>query len=196
MNRILPIVEGPGDLKAVPVLLRNLLIHHGLHETQILPPHQRGELPKLSARFDDYFRMALKEKAGILLIIDFDCEYCDCPFLEAEKLYQRARSIRENWPFKIAFLVKEFESLFLAEAKSASKVLALRQGIEFPENPEAVRDAKGWLSKAQPKGSAYKPTHHQEKITAQLDFDILREKSRIFRHLEKPLLYLAEAHSP
>jgi len=196
MNRILPIVEGDGDLKAVPLLLRNLLTLHGLHETQILSPHKRGELPKVAARFEDYFRMALKENAAILLVLDFDCEYCDCPFLEAEKLYLRAQALRGNWPFKIAFLVREFESLFLAEIQAATKVLALPPDTEFPDTPEIIRDAKGWLSKALPKGSSYKPTVHQAKITAHLNFDKLRETSSDFRHLENALLHLVRANLP
>lgn len=196
MNRILPIVEGDGDLKAVPLLLRNLLTFHGLHETQILSPHKRGELPKVAAGFDNYFHMALKENAAILLVIDFDCEYCDCPFHEAEKLYQRAQDIRSDWPFKIAFLVKEFESLFLAEAQAATSVLALPPGTEFPDTPETIRDAKGWLSKALPKGSTYKPTVHQAKITAHLNFEKLRETSSDFRHLESALLHLARTNAP
>ncbi|MFA5242351.1 MAG: DUF4276 family protein [Sulfuricella sp.] len=194
MNRILPIVEGDGDLKAVPILLRNLLTFHGLHETQILPPHKRGELPKVTAGFDNYFRMALKENAAILLVLDFDCEYCDCPYQEAEKLYRRAQSIRNNWPFKIAFLVKEFESLFLAETQAAKNVLSLPPDTGFPENPRAIRDAKGWLSKALPKGSSYKPTVHQAKITAHLKFEKLRDTSSDFRHLENALLHLARTN--
>lgn len=196
MNRILPIVEGDGDLKAVPVLLRNLLTLHDLHEIQILHPHKRGELPKVAAGFDNYFRMALKENAAILLVLDFDCEYCNCPFLEAEKLYQRAQAIRNDWPFKIAFLVKEFESLFLVESHAATNILALPPGTKFPDKPETIRDAKGWLSKARPKGSAYKPTVHQDKITARLNFKQLRETSSDFRHLENSLLYLARTITP
>lgn len=196
MNRILPIVEGDGDLKAVPLLLRNLLAFHGLNETQVLPPHKRGELPKVAAGFDNYFRMALKENAAIILVLDFDCDYCDCPFLEAEKLYQHAQSIRINWPFKIAFLVKEFECLFLAETQAATNVLSLHPGTEFPNTPEIIRDAKGWLSKALPKGSTYKPTVHQAKITAHLNFDKLRETSSDFRHLENALLHLVRTNAP
>lgn len=196
MNRILPIVEGDGDLKAVPLLLRNLLTFHGLHETQILPPHKRSELPKVVAGFDNYFRMALKENAAILLVLDFDCEYCDCPVMEAEKLYRHAQAIRSDWPFKIAFLVKEFESLFLAEAQAATNVLALPPDIEFPDKPETIRDAKGWLSKALPKGSTYKPTVHQAKITAHLNFEKLRETSSDFQHLENALLHLVRTNTP
>ena len=196
MNRILPIVEGDGDLKAVPLLLRNLVTLHGLHETQILPPHKRGELPKVAAGFDNYFRMALKENAAILLVLDFDCEYCGCPIHEAEKLYHRAQGIRSNWPFKIAFLVKEFESLFLAETQAATNVLALPPNTEFPDIPETIRDTKGWLSKALPKGSSYKPTVHQAKITAHLNFEKLRETSSDFRHLENALLHLIQTNTP
>lgn len=196
MNRILPIVEGDGDLKAVPVLLRNLLNQHGFYGVQILSPHKRGELPKVAANFDNYFRMALKENAAVLWILDFDCEFCDCPYKEADKLYSRAHAIRSDWPFKIAFVVREFESLFLAERQAAINILNLPPATRFPEDPEALRDAKGWLSSALPKGVSYKPTTHQAKITAHLDLETLRGASANFRHLEKSLLYLIAADAP
>ncbi|MBS4097178.1 MAG: DUF4276 family protein [Sulfuricella sp.] len=197
MKRLLPIVEGDGDLKAVPVLLRRLLERHGLYEVELLHPQKRGELPKVSANFDNYFRMAIKENAAILWVLDFDCDFCRCPFEEAEKLYRRAQVIRAGWPFKMAFLSLEFESLFLAEKQAATAVLKLPANTVFPGNPEVTpRDAKGWLSEAQPKGFAYKPTVHQDKIAARLDLDTLRAVSSDFRHMEKALLQLVESALP
>lgn len=196
MNRILPIVEGHGDLKAVPPLLRALLNHHELYDVQVLAPHKRGELPKITARFDDYFKIALKEEAAILWVLDFDCADCICPVTEATKLYERANMLRPGWPFKLAFVVKEFESLFLAEVAAAKHVLGIDEALTFPLNPEGIRDAKGWLSRALPKGVAYKETVHQEKIAAQLDFHVLRARSDSFEHLERSLLYLVDSAPP
>lgn len=60
----------------------------------------------------------------------------------------------------------------------------------FPENPEAIRGAKEWLSKAMPSGYAYKETVHQVKLSAVVDLDCLRESSASYRHLEKSILSL------
>jgi hypothetical protein len=93
-------------------------------------------------------------------------------------------------------MVKEFECLFLAERQAAAKVLTFSPDTAFPGQPETIRDAKGWLSKALPKGSSYKPTIHQGKITAHLNFEKLRATSADFRHLEKTLLHLERVPAP
>lgn len=193
MSAILPIVEGDGDARAVPVLVRRILESHGKY-TQLLTANRRGDLPKVRNSFDNYFSAAIKFKVPILWVLDFDCHDCNCQKEEAEKLYQRADKIYKNWPFKVVFISKEFEALFLAEKNTARVVLGIDDKFEFPSNPNLIRDAKGILSRALPKGRAYKETVHQEKIAAQIDLDILRNVSSDFRHLEKAVLYLA-AHN-
>ncbi|TEX44662.1 hypothetical protein [Dechloromonas sp.] len=56
--------------------------------------------------------------------------------------------------------------------------------------------AKEWLSKQRPSGKAYKETVHQEKITARLNLDHLREKSRDFAHLERAVISLINLPLP
>lgn len=199
MKRLLPIVEGQGDTKAVPVLLRRILESHGIydHELKTLCAHQRGEYPTVVKNFDNLFQAAIKEKAAILWIMDFDSKHYDCPVKEAQNLLARAAALRPGWPLKIAFLVKEYEALFLVdEAASRAVFPDISPKINFPEHPEEIRDAKGWLSKSRPSGSAYKETVHQEKITARLNLDLLRTRSSDFVHLERAVLELARATVP
>ncbi len=199
MRRLLP-VEGQGDTKAVPVLLRRILESHGIydHELRILAAHQRGEYPTVVKNFNNLFRAAIKERAAILWIMDFDSKHYDCPVKEAQNLLMRAAVLRPNWPLKIAFLVKEYEALFLVdEAASRAVFPDISPKVSFPERPEDIRDAKGWLSKARPSpGTAYKETVHQEKITAHLNLDLLRARSSDFAHLERAVLELAKATIP
>jgi len=191
MKILLPIVEGYGDIQAVPILLRRILEHHNIFDVKVLSPHKRGDLPKIKANFDNYFKMEIKENAAILLLIDFDCASCVCVADEAVQLYQKAHAIRAEWPFKVAFMVKEFETLFLAEANASRSVLKqIPKNKAFPDAPESIRDAKGWLSKAMPSGYAYKETVHQVKLAAAVNLERLRESSASFRHLEKSVLGL------
>jgi Domain of unknown function (DUF4276) len=193
---ILPIVEGPGDMEAVPVLLRRILALHECFDAQVLPAHKRGDLPNVKANFDNYFKMAIKENAAIIWIIDFDCATCDCVADEADQLYKKARLIRPDWPFKVAFMVKEFETLFLADPEAARSVLKeIPKTTVFPATPETIRDAKGWLSKAMPSGYAYKETTHQVKLAAAVNLDHLRTASASYRHLEKSILTLLNSPS-
>jgi hypothetical protein len=191
MKTLLPIVEGQGDMQAVPVLLRRILEHHKHFDVTVLPPQKRGDLPKIKANFENYFKIAIKENAAIIWIIDFDCATCDCVAEEAEQLYQRANAIYPYKPFKVVFMVKEFETLFLAEPNATRSVLKeIPKATTFPEDPETIRGAKEWLSKAMPSGYAYKETVHQVKLSAAVDLNHLRESSASYRHLEKSILSL------
>lgn len=195
MTRLLPIVEGYGDLNAVPLLIRRVPQDNQIHAVQLLPPHRRGDLPKVLSNFEKYFRMALKETAAILWILDFDCQSCHCPKEEVEALYDRAAKISPSRPFKVAFMIKEFETLFLADPASIRSTLNLRDSILFPDDPETIRDAEGWLSQAMPRGFAYKPTIHQSKLTAKINLARVRDASPSFWHFEKAVLSLVEQSS-
>jgi hypothetical protein len=194
MRRLLPIVEGDGDLRAVPVLIRRVLAEHGRDEVSVLSAQKRGEYAKLIPNFERWFRSALKENAAVLWVLDFDCDECDCAKREAKKLYQRAEAIYRGWPFKVAFMIQEFETLFLSDQKAARVALKeIGKNVAFPNDPEKIRGAKEWLSKALPKGTSYKPTVHQAKLASAVSLDVLRQRSPSFRHFEKAVLYLSDS---
>lgn len=65
-------------------------------------------------------------------------------------------------------------------------------GTTCPEDPEGIRDVKGWLSGRFPQGKVYKPTLDQLKLTQWIDFGALRASgARSFRTLENALRFLA-----
>lgn len=197
MKRLLPIVEGHGEIKAVPLLIRRILEAQEIFEVQILSPRRYGEYPSVAKNFDNCFQAAIKENAPILWIMDFDSKNYECPVQEASNLLSRAAKLRPGWPLKIAFLVKEYETLFLIdEAASRAVFPDISSNIVFPEAPEDIRDAKGWISQHRPSGMAYKETVHQEKITARLDLELLRARSPDFAHLERAIVELAQADIP
>jgi hypothetical protein len=197
MCRLLAIVEGHGDVKAVPLLIRNILKAKGIHDVELLPTQRRGEYPSVAKDFDDYFLAAIKENAPILWVMDFDAKGCDCPYKAAQELLGRAAKLHPGWLIRIAFLVKEYEVLFLHDENATRHVFPdLAKGKPFPSSPEKIRDAKGWISERLPSGMAYKETVHQEKITAQLNLDLLRQKSKDFAHLERAILKLIDAEIP
>lgn len=198
MRRLLPIVEGHGEIPAVPILIRNILAAQGIHDVQLLPAWRHGEYPSVAKKFDNIFLAAIKENAPILWVMDFDSKVHDCPVKEAQNLLVRAEALRPGWPIKIAFLSKEYETLFLIDETATRKVFPdIPTKTPFPENPENIRGAKEWLSKARPSpGSAYKETVHQAKITAHLNLDLLRAHSSDFAHLERAVVELANSVIP
>lgn len=190
-KRLLAIVEGEGDERAVPVLLRRILHAHQRFDVEVLHPQRRGELPKVKANFSRFFGSAVLEDAAILCVLDFDCAEC-VDVLKAEKdMRLEASKLRPHQLFDACFIVKEFESLFLWDATATRQALPLIPNTKaFPAQPESVRDAKGWLSDAQPSGVAYKPTAHQAKVTAQLNLNQLAACSPSYQRLEAAVLRL------
>ncbi len=188
MSRILPIVEGDGDLRAMPELMRRILHDMGRFDVAVVRPHKRGDLPKVRGRFDDFFRIALLENCPILWVLDYDCETCTDQARDIEELQARAKLITQVAQCEFVFMVQEFESLFLADHETTRQVFSdIPADLNFPDDPERVRDAKGWISNARPKGLAYKPTQHQAKLAAQVDLNRLRTRSPSFRRFEKAI---------
>lgn len=186
------IVEGDGDVQAVPVLIRRILEAHEIFDVSLaLPVQKRGDLPKVKRRFSDFFQAATLENYPILCVLDFDCEFCTDVLAEEAQFRKLAEDIRPNYPFAACFIVKEYESLFLWDAQSVRKVFPrIKSNYIFPVAPESVRDAKGELSIAQEKGWSYKPTVHQAKLSAQVDLALLRATSPSFLRLETAVLSL------
>lgn len=189
--QILPIVEGDGDIAAVPELIRRVAFDHGKFDIQIGRPHKRGDLPKVLGRFDDFLLTALLDQSPVLWVLDYDCEFCDDQSKHTSELARRASALAGSVPVEFVFMVKEFETLFLADEATTRLVFPdIPTDLQFPPNPDRIRDAKGWLSAARPKGSAYKATSHQKRITAQLDLVRLRQASESFRRFESAVLRL------
>lgn len=197
MRPLLLIVEGQGDEKAAPILIRKILEQHNRYDIILRPTQRRGEFPAVAKNFDNFFLAATKERAPILWIMDFDAKGCDCPYQKASNLYGRATQLYPGWPTSFAFLVKEFETLFLYDETATRTIFTdIPKQLVFPERPEEIRGAKEWLSKNRPKGAAYKESVHQQKIAAHLNIDLLRQKSADFAHLERALLKLIDAEIP
>lgn len=186
MNRILPVVEGDGDLAAVPELIRRIAHQLGRFDVTVCRPHKRGGLPTVLSRFDSFFETALLERCPILWVLDYDCDACHDQAGHVEQLRARGEALSNGVAFEFVFLVQEFETLFLADHETTRKAFPdIRDTVTFPADPERVRDAKGWLSAARPKGYAYKPTQHQKRLSAQVDLVRLRARSPSYARFEE-----------
>lgn len=192
MTRLLTIVEGDGDLKAVPVLVRRLLQEtHGRFDVQQLPAQKRGEWPRVKREFKRFYLSARLEDAPILWVLDFDCDDCLDPVAEREWLQAEAKRIDPGGTVEVVFMVKEFESIFLWDDRCLRRAFPeFLANAKLPDNPETVRDAKGWISRNLPKGRAYKPTTDQARMAATVELDHLREVSASMKRLEDSLLRL------
>jgi hypothetical protein len=184
--KLLPIVEGPGDIEAVSLLLRRLLHDvHGRYDVEIVRPYKFGNYPKVDRDFDRYLLAAEKEGCPILWTMD-----CDdgCAVQLVETLKQRIPA-GFSVPVGFAFFVREYEGMFLCE-KECLTHLGITLDHALSIQGETVRDAKQTISRLMPHGQAYKETVHQTRLSARLNLELARRKSRSFRHLESELLKL------
>jgi Domain of unknown function (DUF4276) len=188
MTRVLPIVEGHGELAAVPLLLRRLLDRQGRNDVVVDRAQRRGEWPIAKREFDRYYRAALNECQKIIWILDYDCNECVDFQVDAAWAISRARELDDRGTLAMCFVVMEFESLFLWEERPLRHVFPnMKRDARLPDDPEGVRDAKGCISAMLPTGYMYKPTTHQARLTAVVDLELLASRSRSFQRLESGL---------
>ena len=146
--RVVPIVEGHGEVAAVPVLLRKL--------AQWRTP---GSVPEVSTpirvhkdRFlnrDEEFQRYLQLAAAkcgddgwILILLDADE---DCPAELAPQIIARANACAAHRPVSIVLAKHEYEAWFIAAASSLDGKREFSLSATVPSDAENPRDAKGWI---------------------------------------------------
>ena len=69
---------------------------------------------------------------------------------------------------------REFESWFLAAAESLQGKRGLKNNLQSPDNPEAIRGAKEWLKQRMENRETYRETIDQFELTKHFDLDQAR----------------------
>jgi hypothetical protein len=191
MPKVVPIVEGNGEVDAVPLLLRKLLGEMHRWDVQPARPlnaHGRGNLEKLGG-LEKFIRLALKES---------DCAEGDCAKELAKECAECVRAVGVTVPMVIVCAKCEYEAWFLASPETiAGKDLkgrpGLPAGIRFAGDTESIQAVKGWLTRHLPKGRAYKETLDQAPMTDLLDTELTKQRSRSFRRLWHAVEQMMEA---
>ena len=98
----------------------------------------------------------------------------DCPANLAPQLVLRAGDARSDIRSKVVLAKAEYESWFLAAARSVAGRREIDPLSTPPQDPESIRDAKGWLSARMPPGRSYRPTLDQAALTAVFDLEAAR----------------------
>lgn len=185
---IASIVEGDGEVNALPVLLRRL-------RDEWQPSHDFVEpLPPIRVRRDrflnqdDEFRKQLLlaaakcgEQGWILVLLDADD---DCPGTLAADIHQRAMQHISHRRLSVVIAKREYEAWFIAAAPSLNG----QRGFQCPQigtlDPEMPRDAKGWMRQHM-QGGTYSEVLDQPAFTAKFDLKQAFDSSRSFRKLCK-----------
>ena len=170
---IAPIVEGHGEVQAVPILLRRLAGDAMPTALLRLNPALRVKAGSF-LNDDDYFRRYLelaarKAKAwpNSCVLILLDCED-QCPGKLGPALLKQAKACRSDVTIIVILASREYETWFLAAARSLRGVCGPPVDLNPPDDPELYRDAKGWLSAKM--NQSYNETDHQPRLTAAFAF--------------------------
>ncbi|WP_440066023.1 DUF4276 family protein [Streptosporangium sp. OZ121] len=178
---IAAIVEGEGEVAALPVLLRRIALELSVWTIRIPTPRRvpRSKLVAPGGIESAVLQASYQVdgRGGILLLIDADD---DCPATTGPALLERARLARGDREISTVLANREFEAWFLAAATSLAGQRGLANPLEPPVEPEGPRDAKGWLSARKTDGTSYRPTADQAALTAIFDMAQARKNAPSF----------------
>ena len=171
------IVEGHGEVEAVPILIRRVaesLYPELLVDTPRPIRVSRNQIVK-AGELERAVELAARKISGqgaIFILLDSDE---DCPALLGPELLRRALQARSDLPIAVVLAKHEFEAWFLVTAKSLRGQRGLRNDLQPPNNPEAISGAKEWLSQRMEGTGTYSPTVDQPGLTVHFDLDQARQ---------------------
>lgn len=193
--KIIPIVEGHGECSATPILIRRIALDlfPDFVPRILYPIRIPASLLLKAGELERAVTLAsykLNGKGGIFILLDGDFKDC-CPARIGPELRTRAQAARSDIPISVVLAKMEYEAWFLAAAKSLRGQRGLPAILEPPQNPEDIRDAKGWLSGHLPKGQRYSETTDQPAFTELFNMTVARANSdsfdKCYRDIEKML---------
>lgn len=186
-RNIVCIVEGDGEVRAVPVLLRRIAETRGVYDLLVPPPIRvhRDQFLRRPEEFERKLLLAAAKAAGGMVMVLIDADD-DCPVTLAKEIETRARPLIHGADLRVVVPNREYEAWLLATADSIAGRRGLRADIEVPQQPDNIRNAKGWLSERIP-GGRYHEVSDQPALTALIDVERAAERSRSFRKLVKTI---------
>jgi hypothetical protein len=172
---IASIVEGHGEVDALPVLVRRIAFELDpaidlefpspirISRSKILRPGELERAVSLAA-------LNAGRDGGIFVLLDSDDA---CPASLGPELLQRVRATRPDIPSSVVLAKAEYEAWFLAAAASLRGLRGFPHDLESPPGPESIRGAKEWLSKRMLNRN-YAETIDQAALTARFDTALAR----------------------
>ena len=171
--RIACIVEGHGEVETLPILVRR--IGQALDPTLYIDVSAPIRIPRSKLlkqgeleRASNLAALRTGGSGGTVVLIDADD---DCPAALAPVLLQRMASGHPIQPSCAILAKAEFESWYLAAAISLRGQRGLPLDLYPPNEPEDIRNAKGWLSNQMTGTRAYSETLDQPALAATFDMD-------------------------
>ena len=177
--RMAAIVEGHGEVDAVPVLVQRIAAELDPPLFPRVEPVLRTAASQLRKadvleRRVEYAARKLEGRGGILILIDCDWSSDACPKFDAPPLLERAHRVRPNMPISVVLAYQEYEAWFIAAAESLRGQRGLPADLTPVPEPERIRGAKEWISNRMPRTKPYTETTDQAALTQIFDMAAAR----------------------
>lgn len=170
-----PIVEGNGDVEAVPHLIRRIAADEGIYTVSVRKPHR---VPRTQMDTDILTNAVVAHRDADLVVVVLDADD-DPPETLLTALTPRVTAARTV----IGIPVHEYEAWILAGISSLRSATSVRDDAVLDGDPERPRDAKGALRQLMTE--PYRETLHQAKLTAQIDLEEVARSSPSFRRFRE-----------
>lgn len=184
-------VEGHGEVQAVPLLLRR--IFQEIYENFAVSIEKPFRVPrsKICNKSNDFKRamqfLGMKNPDAIVIIFDSDD---DCPVAVAQDVQAAARVEVATTPIFVIAAQREYEAWLLAGSATLEIVDHAAYG-ELPSSLESVRNPKLLLKKVLASGT-YSETVDQSRLTGRFDLQLARSLSTSFDKLIRDLGKIAQ----
>ena len=181
---IIAIVEGRGEVRAAPGLIRRILGERlGRYDISRISAMRANGKSDLVNNLELRLGIAMIERPdAILVLVDADDE---CPVEVVGSLVDRVSALNLRVPVAVVCAKSEYETWFISSLSEGTgegirERLAIASSVNAPENVEDIRGAKEWLRNHTPQGQRYKATLDQEGLTYHIDMDLTHRRSRSF----------------
>ena len=181
---IQPIVEGPGDISAVPILIRRICYELECCLTATVAAPMKVSRSKMvqESHFRHYVRIA-NSQPGCKLILFFIDADDDCPKSLSDLTRPWIAGESLTAICEIIVIPREYECWFIAALESLRGVHGIIQEATSHNYPEAVRNPKAILTDWMEGSSAYHETADQPAFTEKIDLRTIHERCSAFRRL-------------
>ena len=181
--KIQPIVEGHGDVKALPVLLRRFRDEAEVWDVDVGRPIRRPRSRLVDAAgVQQAVRLALVQPDCSAVLLLFDGE-SDCPANLGPTVQAWAAEAAGATPCRVVVAQREYEAWFLAAIESLRGRRGVLIDAEPHPDPERPRGAKEQLEARMRPGATYLETTDQPALSALFSLPAAYRRSRSFRKL-------------
>lgn len=180
--KIACIVEGHGEVEALPVLVRRILSEEGLY-ADIRKPHRMTSAAMRTPQITDVAQIhaAITEPSGGLIIAMFDLDDDN-----ETSLRQDAEAHLTDYRHVVAVASHEYEAWILAGVHELGENYGVAPDATPHPDPESPRNAKKAVEEYIQR--SYKETVDQAKLSAVINLDTVGQRSNTFRRFREDLV--------